>query len=37
MIHGDGQYDPKYIPSLLKLMSKDKKIGVQQVPECQGN
>ncbi len=27
MIHGDGQYDPKYIPSLLKLMSKDKKIG----------
>lgn len=27
MIHGDGQYDPKYIPSLLKMLTKDKNIG----------
>ncbi len=27
MIHGDGQYDPKYIPSLLKILTKDKNIG----------
>ena len=26
MIHGDGQYDPKYIPSLLNCFLKDDKI-----------
>jgi len=27
MIHGDGQYNPKYIPNLLKILTKDKYIG----------
>ena len=27
MIHGDGQYDPKYIPNLLKEMSNNQNIG----------
>ncbi len=27
MIHGDGQYDPKYIPSLLKILKKDQNVG----------
>jgi len=27
MIHGDGQYDPKYIPALIKKFEKDNNIG----------
>ena len=27
MIHGDGQYDPKYIPNLLKEISSNQNIG----------
>ena len=27
MIHGDGQYDPKHIPSLVKEISRDNTIG----------
>ena len=27
MIHGDGQYDPKYIPSLIKLLLNNDKVG----------
>jgi len=27
MIHGDGQYDPKYIPKLLKILMQNKNLG----------
>ena len=28
MLHGDGQYDPKYIPALIKKITNDKSIAV---------